>query len=381
MPRNRAVRPGGVHTGEVTSPIDPALRIRELPIPEHPGAEGWDDFVTLTAIGNAVEAEGTGTDELGFPAETNLGEWRQQEFDPRRAFLAEVMTDDGVRAVGSGELHWSTEEGDDAAWLAFSVLAGERGHGVGSALLEQLTAEAHALGRTVLQTWTAHRADRSAPRLAARSGAGSVPADDPGARWLASRGWVLEQVERVSAVRLPLDPVLAASRRRGALAHAEAYELRHWSGATPQELVDGMLALRASMSAQAPTAGLSVPEETWTRERLEAHDRESTAGGRVELTSVALHEGRPIGYCTVDVLPGRAALWGATLVQPAHRGHRLGMLLKLDALEHLAAADPDCRAVYTWNAEENRPMLAVNEAVGFRAIAVEGQWRLDEVAP
>nr|WP_254071814.1 GNAT family N-acetyltransferase [Rathayibacter sp. VKM Ac-2857] len=131
------------------------------------------------------------------------------------------------------------------------------------------------------------------------------------------------------------------------------------------------------MSAQAPTAGLSVPEETWTRERLEAHDRESTAGGRVELTSVALRDGQPVGYCTVDVLPGRAALWGATLVQPAHRGHRLGMLLKLDALEHLVAADPDCRAVYTWNAEENRPMLAVNEAVGFRAIAVEGQWKLE----
>ncbi|QHC59112.1 GNAT family N-acetyltransferase [Rathayibacter sp. VKM Ac-2760] len=356
---------------------DPVLRIRELRIPERPGADGWADFVALTAIGNAVEAEGTGTAELGFPAEINLGEWRQQEFDPRRAFLAEVVDADGVRAVGSGELHWSTEEGDDAAWLALSVLPAERRRGVGTALLERLTAEAHGLGRSVLQTWTAHRAERSGERLAARSGTGSVPSGDIGARWLSARGWVLEQVERVSVARLPLDATLAASRRRGALAHADGYELRHWSGATPDELIEGMLVLRASLSAQAPTAGLSVPEETWTPERLEAHDLAASAGGRVELTSVALHDGRPAGYCTVDVLPGRAALWGATLVLPEHRGHRLGMLLKLDALEHLAAADPDCRAVYTWNAEENRPMLAVNEAVGFTAIAVEGQWRLD----
>ncbi|PPG30127.1 hypothetical protein C5C25_09985 [Rathayibacter sp. AY2B9] len=45
-----------------------------------------------------------------------------------------------------------------------------------------------------------------------------------------------------------------------------------------------------------------------------------------------------------------------------------------DAVEAEGTA-PDCRAVYTWNAEENRPMLAVNEAVGFTPVAHEGQWR------
>jgi hypothetical protein len=31
--------------------------------------------------------------------------------------------------------------------------------------------------------------------------------------------------------------------------------------------------------------------------------------------------------------------------------------------------------IYTFNAAENRPMLAVNEAVGFTPAGVEGAWR------
>lgn len=49
--------------------------------------------------------------------------------------------------------------------------------------------------------------------------------------------------------------------------------------------------------------------------------------------------------------------------------------LALTAIGDAVGTAPDCRAVSTWNAEENRPMLAVNEAVGFTPVAHEGQWR------
>ncbi|PPI28168.1 GNAT family N-acetyltransferase [Rathayibacter sp. AY1B5] len=362
-----------MHTGVVNRSSDPTLRVRELVIPERVEAAGWSDFLAFTAIGDAVEAEGTGTADLGFPAETSLGEWQQREHSPRRAFLAES----GGRPVGSGELHWSTAPDDEAAWVSISVLPAERGRGVGTALMEHLSSEAAALGRRVLQTWTAHRADAAGPRIAALSAAGSVPSGDPGSRRLAARGWTLEQVERFSVARLPLDGARTASRRAAAEEHSSGYELLHWRGATPPERIEDLLLLRTRMSVQAPSAGLSVPEETWTRARLAAHETGAAAGGRIELTSAALERasGRLVGYCTVDVIPGRAAFWGDTLVLPEHRGHRLGMLLKLDALEQLALTARDCRAVYTWNAEENRPMLAVNEAVGFTPVAHEGQWR------
>ena len=66
-----------------------------------------------------------------------------------------------------------------------------------------------------------------------------------------------------------------------------------------------------------------------------------------------------------------------------HRGHRLGMLLKIANLQLLQEAAPGHPSVLTWNAEENRPMLGVNEAVGFVPIGYEGAWakrrQLDEL--
>ena len=51
------------------------------------------------------------------------------------------------------------------------------------------------------------------------------------------------------------------------------------------------------------------------------------------------------------------------------------MLLKIANLHRLASVSPRSRMVYTFNAAENRHMLAVNEALGFRSVGLEGAWR------
>jgi len=40
-----------------------------------------------------------------------------------------------------------------------------------------------------------------------------------------------------------------------------------------------------------------------------------------------------------------------------------------------SSVSPRSRMVYTFNAAENRHMLAVNDALGFRPVGLEAAWR------
>jgi GNAT superfamily N-acetyltransferase len=55
-----------------------------------------------------------------------------------------------------------------------------------------------------------------------------------------------------------------------------------------------------------------------------------------------------------------------TSVVRAHRGHRLGLLLKADLLLWLHETQPQVESIDTWNAESNDHMIEVNEKLGYR---------------
>ena len=38
---------------------------------------------------------------------------------------------------------------------------------------------------------------------------------------------------------------------------------------------------------------------------------------------------------------------------------------------------PQARLLHTWNADVNSHMIAINEAMGFRAVQRESMWRID----
>lgn len=58
-----------------------------------------------------------------------------------------------------------------------------------------------------------------------------------------------------------------------------------------------------------------------------------------------------------------------TATVPAHRGRGLARLVKYAVLRRAAASG--VRAAYTSNDEENKPMLAVNERLGYRPVATQ----------
>jgi hypothetical protein len=78
----------------------------------------------------------------------------------------------------------------------------------------------------------------------------------------------------------------------------------------------------------------------------------------------------------VGLDPGEPA-WGIqelTAVTRPHRGHRLGLVVKLAMLDLLASAEPQLEHIVTSNAEANDHMIAANRALGYRIIDPPYQW-------
>jgi hypothetical protein len=98
-------------------------------------------------------------------------------------------------------------------------------------------------------------------------------------------------------------------------------------------------------------------------------------------TVMARHDttGEPAGLTVVEVGPEPAG-WGfqaLTAVAREHRGHRLGLRLKLAMLDLLARREPQVKHILTGNAETNAHMIGINEMLGYRVVGPsEGSWDL-----
>ena len=83
---------------------------------------------------------------------------------------------------------------------------------------------------------------------------------------------------------------------------------------------------------------------------------------------------RPLIQAIVDVTRPTVA---DTIVDPDHRGHGLGLVLKTWNHAFLAESAPGVRWVNTWNARSNTFMIRVNEQLGFEPMETWGEHQLD----
>jgi len=249
------------------------------------------------------------------------------------------------------------------AWLTLLVAPGRRRAGLGTALLRDAAARAAARGRVALTGET--RTGLAGSAFAAATGA------RPG----------LVEVRRVLELA-GLPAAKLASLRAQAEAAAEGYSLVCWQGPTPEEYLEQTVAVANAM-ADAPRNPGEEPE-TEDAGRVRHYERSAAEQG-LHVYSVAARSGRSgeLTALTVLTVDPRNQSWGSqqlTAVSRAHRGHRLGMLIKSAMLEWLASAEPALRRIWTGNAGTNRHMIAINEELGFRVLDEWQSWELD-VAP
>jgi GNAT superfamily N-acetyltransferase len=345
--------------------------IEPLVVPVSIEAAEAADFIAMAAVRSAVEAELRGNDGDVMTAAELLPDWKD-ESKPMVGLVAKV----GGRVVARGNL--ALPVGASECWGAISVLPEFRGRGIGTALYGRLEQLAQDAGRTTLQNQTTYPAGVEGEVVPAPTGFGSVPIDLPSTRFLRRHGFSLEQVGRISALPLPVDADVFAARLGEAETAAAGYRTVTWHGRTPEEWVEAIAMLRTRMSTDAPNAGVQLTD-VWTADRVRSVDDLWAESPRVALTSIAVDEatGEAVGFTELDVsaTSDRPAEQMDTLVLREHRGHRLGMLLKLTNLRELVIRFPGCEHVETINAEENRPMLDVNDSIGFAATCFSARWR------
>ncbi|MGB4135042.1 MAG: GNAT family N-acetyltransferase, partial [Microbacterium sp.] len=198
---------------------------------------------------------------------------------------------------------------------------------------------------------------------------------------LGRHGFVLEQVERTSAFDLhgSFEAVEQAHAQAQAAA-GDAYRVVEWSLPTPPEFRDGYAWALSRMSTDVPAGALAVDEEEWDAARVQRRDARILDSGQRMSVVAAIHveSGRVAAFNELVIEtddPGAVTHQYCTLVLREHRGHRLGLLVKCANLLRWRALAPDSPRVITFNAEENRPMLDINEAIGFVPVSYAGAWQ------
>lgn len=355
--------------------IEIAPTISPLTVPSSLDDEDAGDFRAYADLNRQICDEAVGLPDLAPDAAQLLAGWSDGTDTLHTGFVARL----GEEIVGMITIDYAQEENAHAAEVDLMVPARHWGRGVEGALLDLAETEARDRGRSLMQLWSLHRPIEKERMLAPRTGWGRIPAT-PLSDILEARGYELEQVERNSEFDLHSDPEpLQSARRAAESAAGEDYRVLHWMAPTPPELRPGYAAILARLSTDAPSGDMEFVAEVWDADRVVR--RESRLTGAGQALSIVAVQHIPTG----DIVAYNELLIGAdrtgvthqfgTLVSSAHRGHRLGALVKTVNLLHWREAMPQSPTVSTFNAEENRPMLSINEALGFVPVSYSGAWQ------
>lgn len=263
------------------------------------------------------------------------------------------------RLVGVVAVHTSEWDNTHLAWGEVLVHPDLRGAGRGSTMLEFAESRARELGRTSLglDGW-----DREETHGFARK------------HGLPRKGSAIKRRQTLAKV----DYALVERLYVEAAAAAASYELLRIAGRTPDELLEPVAEMTASIN-DAPTDDLDIEDEVFPVERVASYEAAQEARRRRLYRVVARHRdtGALSGHTVVAVEQDRPwiGLQHDTSVVGAHRGHRLGLLLKTDMLRWLADEEPGVATIDTWNMESNAHMIGVNEQLGYEVLGRELQFQ------
>ncbi len=287
--------------------------------------------------------------------------FKDREFNERVLLLAHTSSGD---VAGAAEVGLPMKDNRHVANLEISVRPSFRGHGVGRAILEraQECASEHKRTTHIASTYG---------RLA------SLESRD--ARFARAAGFTHARSEVRREIRLPLGDARIEELERANAAAGKGYEMVSWWRSCPDDLIEGRARLAWTLTADEPHGDLDVEAVQFDVDRIrrwekdiEKFGRELACTGAVDKVTGELAAVTEIGLPK----PGEdLAMQFATVVAREHRGHRLGILVKLANLRLIDGHATAPKRICTWNAESNAQMVRVNEELGFEIVGRAFNWQ------
>jgi GNAT superfamily N-acetyltransferase len=292
-------------------------------------------------------------------------EWdRPYSFREKRAELLDessytathgvLARDEAGQVVGAGLVELPLKDNLTLAYVEVTIPPEHRRRGHGSAVLDGLEEIAVAAGRTAFfaEVRWPEGTDGSARTAFAEA-----------------RGFRRDLVDAHRVLTLPATLPEAPVR--------DGYTLRAWRGPCPPEWVEEYAHLLSLIVQEAPSGDYPLENEFFDAARVRRDEDLLTAQGRVmQVVAAVSPDGRLAGHTQLvlsDSDSDNVFQWD-TLVLAEHRGHGLGLSLKVAAMHASADLLVGRRHVHTFNAAVNAPMIAVNEAMGFRLVGWLGEY-------
>lgn len=292
--------------------------------------------------------------------------WHQERY----IAVGELM-EGGESVVGTGSLMFPLQENLETVHLGITTHPAVRGHGVATTLLEQALVPA------------IHESDRSLISVY-----GEIPAegdvDDPvlpanrlGARLGLSR----KNVGVCRMLPLPIDDALLDQLEAEGQEKLGQYRIELWGDEIPEEHLEAYGLLLRQIELDEPDEEVEHEPAEYTPERIRVLEKRRRERGVRALIAVAVApDGAIAGNTEVQFqkAEGTTIAWQEnTLVMPEHRGHRLGLALKVATHRLLSREMPAVQSLVTFNSHVNPWMISINDRLGyrvaFREIAFQGR--------
>ena len=244
-----------------------------------------------------------------------------------------------------------TRDNRQLFWLRLVVHPDHRRQGHGSAVMNEVLRMAEQAGRSILWVETVED-DQGARKFVERFGFGYASHD-------ARRRQRLADVDPQTVSRLWAEAETAAAD----------YRLERLLPPVPEPTLQEMIEVTAAIN-DAPMGQLTFEDEVFDLQRMRDVEVAREGRGDQSYRVIARHRetGEVGGHTNVVISPHRreVGFQADTAVARSHRGHRLGLLVKIDMMRWLAEAEPQLEVIETWNNADNGFMVSVNEALGYR---------------